>query len=129
MTIKAGRTKTMTLDELFNTAKTCTEETDDARKTYQLGEISQATGLMKTANGWVTPGETKYGKVPQKNGKWGVQQKQGKGSSFIPHKNEKEAKRALSNYTIGYNRTERAQQDPHSDKARQIKQWDKEVEK
>lgn len=27
----------------------------DARKTYQIGEISQATGLQKTANGWVKP--------------------------------------------------------------------------
>lgn len=28
---------------------------EDARKTYQIGEISQATGLQKTANGWVKP--------------------------------------------------------------------------
>lgn len=121
----------MTLDETFNKLKSDTPEglTDDTRKTYQIGEISQATGLMKTATGWVTPNETKYGKVAQKNGKWGVQQKQGKGSTFIPHKNEREAKRALSHYTIGYNTTERSKQDPHSTEARQHKQWNKEVEK
>ena len=27
-------------------------EIEDARKTYQIGEISQTTGLQKTANGW-----------------------------------------------------------------------------
>lgn len=37
-------------------------ETEDAtRRTYQIGEISQATGLQKTANGWVKP---KNGKQP-----------------------------------------------------------------
>lgn len=37
-------------------------ETEDAtRRTYQIGEISQATGLQKTANGWVKP---KSGKQP-----------------------------------------------------------------
>ena len=29
--------------------------TEDARRTYKIGEISQATGLQKTANGWVKP--------------------------------------------------------------------------
>ena len=101
--------------------------TEDVK--YNIGDISQKTGLQKTANGWVTPNETKYGKVTQKNGQWGVQQKLGKGSGFIQHKNENEAKRALSHYTRGYNTTERSKQDPHSDKARQIKQWDKEVDK
>ena len=36
-------------------------ETEDARRTYQIGEISQSTGLQKTANGWVKP---KSGKAP-----------------------------------------------------------------
>ena len=99
--------------------------TEDVK--YNIGDISQKTGLQKTANGWVTPNETKYGKVTQNNGQWGVQQKLGKGSQFISHKNEKDAKRALANYTSGYNTTARSKQDPHSDEARQIKQWDKET--
>lgn len=103
-------------------------ETQD--KVYQIGEISQKTGLQKTANGWRPPQETKFGKVKQnKEGQWGVQVKQGKGSDFLKHKSEAEAKRALSNYTAGYNTTERSKEDPHSDKARQAKQWRKEDEK
>lgn len=31
------------------------KETEDARRTYKNGEISEKTGLMKTANGWVKP--------------------------------------------------------------------------
>ena len=104
--------------------------TEDARRIYKNGEISETTGLMKTPNGWVPPTETKFGKVKQnKEGQWGVQTKQGKGSDFLKHKSEKEAKRALSNYTRGYNTTERSKQDPHSDYARQQKQWNKETEK
>lgn len=103
-------------------------ETED--RTYQIGEISQKTGLQKTAQGWKPPKETKFGKVKQnKEGQWGVQTKQGKGSDFLKHKSEKEASRALANYTAGYNTTERSKQDPHSDWARQIKHWDKETEK
>ena len=103
-------------------------ETED--KVYQIGEISQKTGLQKTANGWKPPKETKFGKVKQnKEGQWGVQTKQGKGSDFLKHKSEKEASRALANYTRGYNTTERSKQDPHSDEARQQKQWNKETEK
>ena len=106
------------------------EETEDARRTYQIGEISEATGLQKTAQGWKPPKETKFGKVKQnKEGQWGVQTKQGKGSDFLKHKSEKEASRALANYTAGYNTTERSKQDPHSDQARQVKHWDKETEK
>lgn len=30
-------------------------ETEDARRTYQIGEISEATGLQKTAQGWKPP--------------------------------------------------------------------------
>jgi hypothetical protein len=106
-------------------------ETEDAtRRTYQIGEISEATGLQKTAQGWKPPKETKFGKVKQnKEGQWGVQTKQGKGSDFLKHKSEKEASRALANYTAGYNTTERSKQDPHSDQARQVKHWDKETEK
>lgn len=103
-------------------------ETED--KVYQIGEISQKTGLQKTAQGWKPPKETKFGKVKQnKEGQWGVQTKQGKGSDFLKHKSEKEASRALANYTAGYNTTERSKQDPHSDQARQQKQWNKETEK
>lgn len=103
-------------------------ETED--KVYQIGEISQKTGLQKTAQGWKPPKETKFGKVKQnKEGQWGVQTKQGKGSDFLKHKSEKEASRALANYTAGYNTTERSKQDPHSDYARQQKQWNKEVDR
>jgi len=105
-------------------------QADVEDRTYQIGEISQKTGLQKTANGWRPPQETKFGKVKQnKEGQWGVQVKQGKGSDFLKHKSEAEAKRALSNYTAGYNTTERSKEDPHSDKARQAKQWRKEDEK
>ena len=106
-------------------------ETEDAtRRTYQIGEISEATGLQKTAQGWKPPKETKFGKVKQnKEGQWGVQTKQGKGSDFLKHKSEKEASRALANYTAGYNTTERSKQDPHSDQARQQKQWNKETDR
>ena len=98
---------------------------------YKTGDISQKTGLQKQPDGrWAPPKETKYGKVQQnKEGKWGVQQKLGKGSQFIEHKNEKEAGKALANYTAGYNTTERSKQDPHSNEARQVKQWNKETEK
>ena len=99
-------------------------------RVYNIGEISEKTGLQKTAQGWKPPKETKFGKVKQnKEGQWGVQVKQGKGSDFLKHKSEKEASRALANYTAGYNTTERSKQDPHSDQARQVKHWDKEVEK
>lgn len=101
-------------------------ETED--KVYQIGEISEKTGLQKTAQGWKPPKETKFGKVQQKNGEWGVQTKTGKGSSFIKHKDEADAKRALANYTAGYNRAGRNKEDPHSDKARQIKHWNKETD-
>lgn len=106
-------------------------EADVEDRTYKTGEISEKTGLQKQPDGsWAPPKETKYGKVQQnKEGKWGVQQKLGKGSQFIEHKNEKDASKALANYTAGYNTTERSKQDPHSNEARQIKQWNKETEK
>ncbi len=60
-------------------------EADVEDRTYQIGEISQKTGLQKTAEGWVTPkgkanaaieakgksekAETSFGKVVQENGK------------------------------------------------------------
>ena len=115
------------------------QESETEDKIYQIGEISQTTGLQKTANGWVKPksgkqpgaknAETNYGKVEKKDGKWGVQQKLGKGSQFIEHKDKKDATEALKNYTEGYNTTARSKQDPHSDEARQVKQWNKETEK
>ena len=72
MTIKA-EVKTMALKSLFDMVKADRytqdgrealikaqeEETED--KVYQIGEISQKTGLQKTANGWVKP---KSGKQP-----------------------------------------------------------------
>lgn len=115
----------MTLEEMYGNAKALVED-----RTYNIGEISEKTGLQKTANGWVKPSETNFGKVKQnKNGEWGVQTKQGKNSPFIKHKNESEAKNALVNYTKGYNTVEKTKQDPHSEKARQIKHWDKETKK
>lgn len=125
--VKADRYTQDGRDELIKAQEA---ETEDARRTYQIGEISEATGLQKTAQGWKPPKETKFGKVKQnKEGQWGVQTKQGKGSDFLKHKSEKEASRALANYTAGYNTTERSKQDPHSDQARQVKHWDKETEK
>lgn len=114
----------MTLDAMFNGIK-------DARRTYKPGEISEKTGKQKQPDGtWKDPDVTKYGKVKKnKNGEIGIQQTLGKGSRFEKFKDEKSAKRALANYTAGYNTTERAKTDPHSDKARQLKQWDKETEK
>lgn len=40
----------MTLEEIYGNAKALVED-----KTYQIGEISEKTGLQKTANGWVKP--------------------------------------------------------------------------
>lgn len=104
-------------------------ETKDARR-YKPGEISEATGLQKQPDGsWDLPTSTKYGKVTtNKEGKVGIQQTLGKGSKFEEFANEKSASRALANLTAGYNTTERSKEDPHSDKARQVKHWDKETE-
>ncbi len=114
-----------TIEQMYNEAKALVED-----RTYNIGEISEKTGLQKTANGWVKPSETNFGKVKQnKNGEWGVQTKQGKNSPFIKHKNESEAKNALVNYTKGYNSVVKTKQDPHSEKARQIKHWNKETKK
>lgn len=41
-------------------------ESDVEDRTYQIGEISQKTGLQKTAEGWVTP----KGKAENKSDKW-----------------------------------------------------------
>lgn len=56
----------MTINEMFNMAKGqtltqdgCEADVDDKR--YNIGDISQKTGLQKTANGWVKP---KNGKAP-----------------------------------------------------------------
>ena len=104
-------------------------ETQDARR-YKTGEISESTGLQKQPDGsWAPPKSTKYGKVTtNKEGKVGIQQTLGKGSKFEEFANEKSASRALANLTAGYNTTERSKEDPHSDKARQLKHWDKETE-
>ena len=50
----------MTIQNMFNMAKgqTLTQdgcETDVEDKRYNIGDISQKTGLQKTANGWVKP--------------------------------------------------------------------------
>ncbi|MBO7612621.1 MAG: hypothetical protein J6S81_02220 [Treponema sp.] len=72
MTIKA-EVKTMALNNLFDMVKADRYTTDGREalikaqeaetedKVYQIGEISQKTGLQKTANGWVKP---KSGKQP-----------------------------------------------------------------
>lgn len=44
----------MTLEEIYGNAKALVED-----KTYQIGEISEKTGLQKTANGWVKPKSNK----------------------------------------------------------------------
>ena len=56
----------MTINEMFNMAKGqtltqdgCEADVDDKR--YNIGDISQKTGLQKTANGWVKP---RSGKAP-----------------------------------------------------------------
>ena len=56
--IKADR---YTADGREEVIKAREAETEDARRTYQIGEISEATGLQKTAQGWVKP---KTGKAP-----------------------------------------------------------------
>lgn len=49
--IKAERYTQDGREEIIKAQK----ETEDARRTYKNGEISEKTGLMKTANGWVKP--------------------------------------------------------------------------
>lgn len=118
----------MTLDETFKAAK-AGDLTNDT--TYKVGEISRKTGLQKQPDGsWAPPRKTNYGKVTtNKNGEVGIQQTLGKGSKFEKFGSEKEAARALGNYTAGYNTTERSKEDPHSNEALLHKHWDKEVEK
>lgn len=47
----------MTLEEIFGNAKALVED-----RTYKIGEISEKTGLQKTANGWVKPKSNKGAK-------------------------------------------------------------------
>lgn len=47
----------MTLEEIYGNAKALVED-----KAYQIGEISEKTGLQKTANGWVKPKSNKGAK-------------------------------------------------------------------
>lgn len=102
--------------------------TKDAK--YKPGDISQKTGLQKQNDGtWAPPKETKFGIAKQENGQWGVRTKAGRNSEFIQHKNEDDAKKALANYTAGYNTTERSKEDPHSDRSRLHKKWDKDTDK
>ena len=118
----------MTLDETFKAAK-AGDLTNDT--TYKVGEISRKTGLQKQPDGsWAPPKKTNYGKVTtNKNGEVGIQQTLGKGSKFEKFGSEKEAARALGNYTMGYNTTARSKEDPHSNEALLHKHWDKETEK
>lgn len=44
----------MTLEEMYGNAKALVED-----RTYNIGEISEKTGLQKTANGWVKPKSNK----------------------------------------------------------------------
>lgn len=54
----------MTLEEIYGNAKALVED-----KTYQIGEISEKTGLQKTANGWVKPKGSKNSKVDKRETK------------------------------------------------------------
>lgn len=47
----------MTLEEMYGNAKALVED-----RTYNIGEISEKTGLQKTANGWVKPKSNKGAK-------------------------------------------------------------------
>lgn len=80
MTIRT-EVNTMALKDLFKmtkadryTADGCEKlnrareaATEDARRTYKNGEISQTTGLMKTPNGWVEPPKGKAKGVKSEN--------------------------------------------------------------
>lgn len=59
--IKADR---YTADGREEIKKALTEETED--RTYNIGEISEKTGLQKTANGWVKP-EKVYSDTPSES--------------------------------------------------------------
>lgn len=48
-----------TIEQMYNEAKALVED-----RTYNIGEISEKTGLQKTANGWRTP---KGNKIKEKN--------------------------------------------------------------
>jgi hypothetical protein len=56
-TIKARRNKKMTIEEMYGNAKALVED-----RTYNIGEVSEKTGLQKTANGWVKPKSNKGAK-------------------------------------------------------------------
>lgn len=58
--VKADR---YTADGREEVIKAQEAETEDARRTYQIGEISEATGLQKTATGWVKPKKGAAGKT------------------------------------------------------------------
>lgn len=55
--VKADRYTQDGREEIIKVQK----ETEDARRTYKNGEISEKTGLMKTPNGWVEPPANKGG--------------------------------------------------------------------
>lgn len=47
----------MTIEEMYGNAKALVED-----RTYNIGEVSEKTGLQKTANGWVKPKSNKSAK-------------------------------------------------------------------
>jgi hypothetical protein len=54
----------MTLEEMYGNAKALVED-----RAYNIGEISEKTGLQKTANGWVKPKSNKGSGSPTQEGK------------------------------------------------------------
>lgn len=51
-----------TIEQMYNEAKALVED-----RTYQIGEISEKTGLQKTAEGWVKPKSQQGNKSKEKN--------------------------------------------------------------
>lgn len=49
-----------TIEQMYNEAKALVED-----RTYNIGEISEKTGLQKTANGWVKPKSNKGNSSPK----------------------------------------------------------------
>lgn len=101
---KIIRADRYTQDGRDEVCKAIEKETED--KKYNIGEISQKTGLQKTANGWVEPKKAKAGagKTPQKEnptrsysfevGSNGMP-KPGTGKQVQTFKTKKEAQEAL----------------------------------
>lgn len=54
-----------TIEQMYNEAKALVED-----RTYQIGEISEKTGLQKTANGWVKPKNQNNTSNSEQEEKW-----------------------------------------------------------